>query len=57
MAPSLSIALDIQLDQSPGLTSGWSRRRTEFLQCDAAFRFQADIDDGEFIGEGEGRGR
>ena len=42
---------------SPGLTSGLRARRAEFLKGDAALGLQADIDDGEFVGRGGGRGR
>ena len=36
---------------SPGLTSGLVAGRAEFLEGDAALAFQADIDDGEFVGQ------
>ncbi len=35
----------------PGLDVGLHAGRGEFLQKDAAFRLQTDVDDGEFIGE------
>ncbi len=38
---------------SPGLISGVDAGRAEFLECDAALGFQADIDDGEFVGEAD----
>ena len=38
---------------SPGLTSGLRAGRAEFLEGDAAFGLQADIDDGEFVGQAD----
>ena len=38
---------------SPGLTSGLAAGRAEFLERDAALGLQADIDDGEFVGEAD----
>ncbi len=35
------------------MTSGFWPGRAEFLERDAAFGLQADIDDGEFVGEAE----
>ena len=47
------IALDVELDDVAGLDLRPGAGRAEFLQGDAAFGFQADIDNGEFIGETE----
>ena len=38
---------------SPGLTSGLAPGGAEFLEGDAALGLQADIDDGEFVGEAD----
>ncbi len=47
------VALDVQLDGVAGLDVGLGAGRAEFLESDAAFGLQADIDDGEFVGEAE----
>ena len=51
------VALDVELDDVAGLDLGLGAGRAEFLEGDAALGLQADIDDGEFIGEAERRGR
>ena len=38
---------------SPGLTSGFGAGRGEFLEGDAPLALQADIDDGEFVGQAD----
>ena len=45
------IALDIQLDGVAWLDVRLGAGRAEFLERDAAFGFQADVDDGVFVGE------
>ena len=47
------VALDIELDDIAGLDLGLGARRAEFLEGDAALALQADIDDGEFVGQAE----
>ena len=42
---------------SPGLISGLAPGGPNSLSGDAALGFQADIDDGEFVGRGGRRGR
>ena len=39
--------------RSPGLTSGLVPGGAEFLEGDAALGLQADIDDGEFVGQAD----
>ncbi len=52
-AVAVLVALDVELDDVAGLDLGLGAGRAEFLEGDAALGFQADIDDGEFIGEAE----
>ena len=52
-AVAVLVALDIQLDGVAGLDFRLGAGRAEFLERDAAFGFQADIDDGVFVGEAE----
>ena len=47
------VALDIEFDEVARLDVRLGAGRAEFLQGDAAFGFQADIDDGVFVGEAE----
>ena len=47
------VALDVELDHVAGLHLGLGAGRAEFLQRDAALGLQADIDDGELVGEAE----
>ena len=52
-AVAVLVALDIELDDVAGLDVRLGAGRAEFLERDAAFGLQADIDDGEFIGEAD----
>ncbi len=52
-AVAVLVALDKQLDDVAGLDVRLGAGRAEFLERDAAFGFQADIDDGEFVGEAD----
>ena len=52
-AVAVLVALDIKLDEVAGLDLRLGAGRAEFLEGDAALGLQADIDDGEFVGEPE----
>ena len=52
-AVAVFVALDIEFDHVAGLDLRLGAGRAEFLKGDAAFGLQADIDDGEFVGEPE----
>ena len=50
-AVTIFVALDIKLDHIAGLDVRLGAGRAEFLQRDAPFGLQADIDDREFVGQ------
>ena len=52
-AVAVFIPLDIQLDHVAGLDVRLGAGRAEFLEGDAALGLQADIDDGEFVGQAQ----
>ena len=52
-AVAVFVALDIELDHVAGLDFRLLAGDREFLQRDAAFGFQPDIDDGEFVGQAD----
>ena len=52
-AVAVLVALDIKLDVVAGLNLGLLARQGEFLERDAAFAFQADVDDGVLVGEAD----
>ena len=50
-AVAVLVALDVELDDVAGLDLGLGAGGAEFLERDAAFALQADVDDGVFVGE------
>ena len=52
-AVAVFVALDIKLDHVAGLDVRLGAGRAEFLEGDAALGLQADIDDGEFVGQAD----
>ena len=52
-AVAVFVALDIELDHVAGLDVRLLSGKAEFLERDAAFGFEADIDDGEFLGQAD----